>query len=119
VEFRYRGSNRPCLEDVSLFIEPGEVVALVGETARARAPLSSCFAECTIQPPRITFDGIDIRQFKKEDLRRAISVVFQDFSSTNSPFGITFGSATSMCRSMTIPLSDPRARRAPTLLSAS
>jgi ATP-binding cassette subfamily B protein len=80
VRFQYRGSNRPCLEDVSLVIHPGEVVALVGENGAGKSTLIKLL--CRMYDPtdgRITIDGIDIRQFKKDELRRAISVVFQDF----------------------------------------
>jgi len=80
VRFQYRGSSRPCLEDVSLVIEPGEVVALVGENGAGKSTLIKLL--CRMYDPtdgRITIDGTDIRQFNKEELRRAISVVFQDF----------------------------------------
>ncbi|HUC84225.1 MAG TPA: ABC transporter ATP-binding protein [Candidatus Acidoferrales bacterium] len=80
VRFQYRGSSRPCLEDVSLVIEPGEVVALVGENGAGKSTLIKLL--CRMYDPtdgRITIDGTDIRQFNKEEWRRAISVVFQDF----------------------------------------
>ena len=80
VRFQYRDSDRPCLEEVSLTIEPGEVVALVGENGAGKSTLTKLL--CRMYDPtsgRITIDGTDIRQFKKDDLRRAISVVFQDF----------------------------------------
>jgi ATP-binding cassette subfamily B protein len=86
VQFRYRDSTRPCLEDVSLHIEPGEVVALVGENGAGKSTLIKLL--CRMYDPtsgRITIDGTDIRQFKKEDLRRAISVVFQDFVQYHLP----------------------------------
>jgi ATP-binding cassette, subfamily B, bacterial len=80
VRFQYRGSGRPCLEDVSLEIGPGEVVALVGENGAGKSTLIKLL--CRMYDPtggRITIDGTDLRQFNKEELRRAISVVFQDF----------------------------------------
>jgi ATP-binding cassette subfamily B protein len=80
VRFQYRGSSRPCLDDVSMVIEPGEVVALVGENGAGKSTLIKLL--CRMYDPtdgRITIDGTDIRQFKKAELRRAISVVFQDF----------------------------------------
>jgi ATP-binding cassette subfamily B protein len=97
VQFRYRDSTRPCLEDVSMHIEPGEVVALVGENGAGKSTLIKLL--CRMYDPssgRITIDGTDIRQFKKEDLRRAISVVFQDFVHYQLPVqdNIWFGNIT-------------------------
>jgi ATP-binding cassette, subfamily B, bacterial len=80
VRFQYRGAPRPCLEDVSLVIEPGEVVALVGENGAGKSTLIKLL--CRMYDPtagRILIDGTDLRQFGKADLRRGISVVFQDF----------------------------------------
>jgi ATP-binding cassette subfamily B protein len=80
VRFQYRGSNRPCLEEVSMVIGPGEVVALVGENGAGKSTLIKLL--CRMYDPtggRISIDGTDIRQFNKEELRREISLVFQDF----------------------------------------
>jgi ATP-binding cassette, subfamily B, bacterial len=81
VRFQYRDSSRPCLDDVSLTIEPGEVVALVGENGAGKSTLIKLL--CRMYDPtggRITIDGTDLRDFDKKELRRAISVVFQDFA---------------------------------------
>jgi ATP-binding cassette subfamily B protein len=96
VRFQYGGSQRPCLEDVSLVIGPGEVVALVGENGAGKSTLIKLL--CRMYDPtagRITIDGTDVREFKKEDLRRAISVVFQDFVQYQLPVrdNIWFGNA--------------------------
>jgi ATP-binding cassette subfamily B protein len=97
VRFNYRGSDRPCLEDVSLTIKPGEVVALVGDNGVGKSTLIKLL--CRMYDPvsgRITIDGIDIRQFKKAELRNAISVVFQDFVQYELPVrdNIWFGNIT-------------------------
>jgi len=120
VRFQYRDSNRPCLEGVSLTIAPGEVVALVGENGAGKSTLIKLL--CRMYDPtggRITIDGIDIRQFKKEDLRRAISVVFQDFVQYQLPVrdNIWFGDVTlpatdeAIARSATAAGADPFIRR--------
>ncbi|HET6616904.1 MAG TPA: ABC transporter ATP-binding protein [Gemmatimonadota bacterium] len=80
VSFRYPGSSRPLLERIDLSIRPGEVVALVGSNGAGKTTLVKLL--CRLYDPdegRITIDGIDLREFRPEELRREISVVFQDF----------------------------------------
>ena len=84
VEFRYPGSTRPLLEDISLTIRAGETIALVGENGAGKTSLIKLL--CRLYDPtsgRITVDGIDLRQFQTTDLRREISVVFQDYAHYN------------------------------------
>ncbi|MEW5858529.1 MAG: ABC transporter ATP-binding protein [Cyanobacteriota bacterium] len=84
VQFRYPGSTRPLLEDISLTIRAGETIALVGENGAGKTSLIKLL--CRLYDPtsgRITVDGIDLRQFKTTDLRREISVVFQDYAHYN------------------------------------
>lgn len=80
VTFRYPGSSRPLLEDVSLEIHRGEVVALVGMNGAGKSTIVKLL--CRLYDPQqglITLDGIDVRRFQPEEYRRALSVVFQDF----------------------------------------
>ncbi len=80
VTFRYPGSSRPLLEDVSLRIRPGEAVALVGPNGAGKSTIVKLL--CRLYDPvegRITLDGFDIRRFRPEEYRRALAVVFQDF----------------------------------------
>ncbi len=84
VQFRYPGSTRPLLEDISLTIRAGETIALVGENGAGKTSLIKLL--CRLYDPtsgRITVDGIDLRQFQTTDLRREISVVFQDYAHYN------------------------------------
>ncbi len=81
VRFGYPGSERQALESVSFTIRPGETVALVGENGAGKTTLVKLL--CRLYEPtggRITVDGIDLRELTAEDLRRDISVVFQDYS---------------------------------------
>jgi ATP-binding cassette subfamily B protein len=84
VSFRYRTSTRTALEEVSLTIRPGEIIALVGENGSGKTTLVKLL--CRLYDPtsgRITIDGVDLREFSTETLRRQISVVFQDYVTYN------------------------------------
>ncbi len=78
VDFDYT-PGVPVLRGLSFRVEPGQTVAFVGATGAGKTTvvnLLSRFYE--ISDGSITFDGIDIRQISKNDLRRAVSVVLQD-----------------------------------------
>jgi ATP-binding cassette subfamily B protein len=80
VTFTYPSGPQAVLNGVSLSIEPGEVVALVGANGSGKTTLIKLL--CRLYDPssgRISIDGIDLRQFEIASLRRQISVVFQDF----------------------------------------
>ncbi len=69
------------LEDINLRILPGQVVALVGENGSGKTSLAKLL--CRLYDPvagKITLDGIDLRQFDPQDLRRQVSVLFQDYA---------------------------------------
>jgi len=81
VSFTYPANSKKVLDDVSLFIAPGEVVALVGENGSGKTTLIKLL--CRLYDPdegAITLDGIDLRQFRTFDLRREIGVIFQDYA---------------------------------------
>jgi ATP-binding cassette subfamily B protein len=81
VSFHYPTGNRKVLKDISLPIEPGEVIALVGENGSGKTTLIKLL--CRLYDPisgSITVDGIDLRQFETKALRHEISVIFQDYA---------------------------------------
>jgi ATP-binding cassette subfamily B protein len=80
VTFKYPTGEGIVLEDINLHIEPGKVVALVGENGSGKTTLIKLL--CRLYDPlqgHITVDGIDLRQFALAALRREISVIFQDY----------------------------------------
>ncbi len=80
VSFRYPGTDRPVLEDVSLCIPAGSVVALVGENGAGKTTLLKLL--CRFYEPdtgSITVDGVDLREFDPNEWRGRISGAFQDF----------------------------------------
>jgi ATP-binding cassette subfamily B protein len=80
VRFQYPTGGDPVLEDISLSIRPGEMVALVGENGSGKSTLIKLL--CRLYDPtegQITLDGIDLHEFGTLDLRREISVIFQDY----------------------------------------
>ena len=81
VGFSYPNGTRKALEDISMAITPGEHVALVGENGSGKTTLIKLL--CRLYDPSdgcITLDGIDLRSIGTADLRRGISVVFQDYA---------------------------------------
>jgi ATP-binding cassette, subfamily B, bacterial len=78
VSFGY-ANGRPVLDHVSLRIGAGERVAVVGPSGAGKSTLLSLLLRL-YEPSggRILLDGIDIRRFKRESLRRAIGIVPQD-----------------------------------------
>jgi ATP-binding cassette subfamily B protein len=81
VSFQYPTGSKKVLEDISLSIQPGEVVALVGENGSGKTTLIKLL--CRLYDPTagtITIDGTDLRQFETAALRRKFSVLFQDYA---------------------------------------
>ena len=80
LSFRYPGTEHLVLDGVDLAIRPGEIVALVGRNGSGKTTLTKLL--CRLYDPvggRIAIDGIDVRDFATQDLRRQISVIYQDF----------------------------------------
>lgn len=78
VSFRYE-PDKPLIEDLSLSVEPGHTVAIVGPTGAGKTTLVNLlmrFYEVT--GGRITLDGIDVAQVSREDLRSKTGMVLQD-----------------------------------------
>src|SRR6266566_3033403 len=80
VTFSYPGSERVALHDVSLRIEPGEVVALVGANGSGKTTLAKLLAGLYLPTGgRVCWDGQDTRDVDRRSLLGRTAVVFQDF----------------------------------------
>jgi len=80
VWFHYPGSEKLVLRGLDFRIEPGEKVALVGENGEGKTTFVKLLAR--LYDPtggQILLDGVDLRDYRVEDLRREIGVIFQDF----------------------------------------
>ena len=77
--FTYPSRDEEALHDIDLTIDPGQVVALVGENGSGKTTLIKLL--CRLHDPtrgEITVDGIDLRDIDPVQWRREISVAFQD-----------------------------------------
>ncbi|MEU1015740.1 ABC transporter ATP-binding protein [Streptomyces sp. NPDC005898] len=78
VSFRY-AEDKPLIEDLSLVVDPGHTVAIVGPTGAGKTTLVNLlmrFYEVT--GGRITLDGVDIAKMSRDELRTGIGMVLQD-----------------------------------------
>lgn len=67
------------LKKINLFAKPGQKIAFVGKTGAGKTTITNLINRFyDIQEGSITYDGIDIRRIKKDDLRRSLAMVLQD-----------------------------------------
>ena len=67
------------LRDVSFHVAPGQTLAIVGHTGAGKTtPIQLLLRFYDIQRGQILLDGIDIREFNVQDLRRQFGIVLQD-----------------------------------------
>lgn len=71
--------HKKVLNDISLYAKPGHKIAFVGSTGAGKTTIVNLINRFyEIQSGTITYDGIDITNIKKDDLRRSLSMVIQD-----------------------------------------
>jgi ATP-binding cassette, subfamily B, bacterial len=80
VSFAYPGTSRLVLDDVSLMLPAGAVVAIVGENGAGKTTLVKLLARL-YDPTEgaILLDGVDLRDYDVDSLRSEIGVIFQDY----------------------------------------
>ena len=80
VSFSYPGANRPALDRISMRVQAGEVIALVGENGSGKTTLAKLLA--ALYDPdsgAIRWNGQDSRAYQRSQLRDQVTVIFQDF----------------------------------------
>lgn len=78
VTFGYN-ENKTVLHDINLFAKPGQKLAFVGATGAGKTTITNLINRFyDIQKGTITYDGIDIKDIKKDDLRKSLGIVLQD-----------------------------------------
>ena len=78
VSFSY-DPDKPLIKDLSLVVEPGQTVAIVGPTGAGKTTLVNLIMRFyDLDSGRITLDGRDISEMRRRDLRQQIGMVLQD-----------------------------------------
>lgn len=79
VSFHYSDDPTPVLQDINLYVYPGETIALVGETGAGKSTLVKLISR--FHDPtqgRVLIDGNDLRQVSQNSLRSQMGIVLQD-----------------------------------------
>ena len=81
LSFCYPGSNKSTVENINLTIQPGEMIALVGENGAGKTTLAKLL--CRLYDPTsgtIAWNGKDLRSLPIAEVRSRIAVVMQDYA---------------------------------------
>ncbi len=80
LSFRYPGSDHVVLDDITLHLPAGSVVAVVGENGAGKSTLVKLLARMYVPTGgRITVDGVDLADINIEEWRARLAGAFQDF----------------------------------------
>lgn len=78
VTFSYDG-KRDVLKNLNIYAKPGQKIAFVGSTGAGKTTITNLINRFyDVQQGNITYDGIDVKEIKKADLRRSLGMVLQD-----------------------------------------
>jgi len=79
VTFQYEGSETPVLDNLSLKLDVGKSIAIVGPSGSGKSTLLNLILRLYVPDEgRVTIDGVDIRKVTRESLRKSMAVVFQE-----------------------------------------
>lgn len=71
--------EKQVLKNINLYAKPGQKIAFVGSTGAGKTTITNLINRFyDIQEGSITYDGIDIKRIKKDDLRKSLAIVLQD-----------------------------------------
>ncbi|MCD7872350.1 MAG: ABC transporter ATP-binding protein/permease [Clostridiales bacterium] len=71
--------EKTVLKNINLYAKPGQKIAFVGSTGAGKTTITNLINRFyDIQDGVITYDGIDVKRIKKDDLRKSLSIVLQD-----------------------------------------
>jgi ATP-binding cassette subfamily B protein len=92
VSFAYPGSDKRVLDQLNFRIAAGERIALVGENGEGKTTLVKLLARL-YDPTEgtILLDGVDLREYKLDELRKQIGILFQDFVRYDMPVRSNIG----------------------------
>ncbi|MDP9938460.1 lipid A export permease/ATP-binding protein MsbA [Ectopseudomonas alcaliphila] len=78
LNFKYPGSDKPVLQNISFEVEPGQVVALVGRSGSGKSTLANLIPRFYHhEQGSILLDGVDVEDYTLRNLRRHIALVTQ------------------------------------------
>ncbi len=99
VSFTYPGASKPVLRNISIDVQPGQTVAIVGTAGSGKTTLTKLLSRLyDVTEGQILIDNIDVRAFSLQSLRSQISYIEQDvFLFSDTVFeNITFGQTSSI-----------------------
>ena len=72
-------TGHPILKDISLYAKPGQKIAFVGSTGAGKTTITNLINRFyDVQEGSVMYDGFDVREIRKKDLRRSLGIVLQD-----------------------------------------
>jgi ATP-binding cassette, subfamily B, bacterial len=79
VTFQYEGGQAPVLDNLSLKLNVGKTIAIVGPSGSGKSTLLNLILRLYVPDEgRVTIDGVDIRKVTRASLRKSMAVVFQE-----------------------------------------
>lgn len=102
LSFQYSGANQPALKNISIKIEPGQTVALVGASGGGKSTLANLVLRFyPHETGEILLDGVEINNYQLANLRQQIALVNQQVTLFNDTIAnnIAYGSLATASRS--------------------